>query len=66
MTRDGEMLCGRTERIEQAARDCTAHMADDSRDRWPLSICILIWAAVLVPIWAGIVALALEVWRYVR
>lgn len=57
---------GQTQLIEQAARDCTAHLADDSRDRWPLGICILIWAAVLVPVWAGIVALALEVWQHVR
>lgn len=36
--------------------------ADDSWDRWPLRICILIWAAVLVPIWAGIVALVRWGW----
>jgi hypothetical protein len=43
--------------IEQAARDATVWWPGDKmmrdEDRWPYWLCLLIWLALLVPVWAG-------------
>jgi hypothetical protein len=66
MTRDWDTppaLKGRVELIEQrgfvtrtlpADRIAQAQLRDD---RWPLGICLIIWLALLVALWAGIIAL---------